>query len=768
MRTAFFVRSRRRTRRRPGVRGRASRAWWLASLLAVGAACAERDQPVGVIEGPRRSPDSLAAAAAAQDSARRGAPAAARQVGGEGARRILFGDLHVHSTYSIDAFMYSLPPFAGEGAHPPADACDFARHCSALDFFSINDHAEGLTPERWQRTIESIRECNARAGDPADPDLVAFVGWEWTQTGPTPETHFGHKNVILRGLADDELPRRPITALRHDTMQRARAIWLVRALQAIGYVGLGEYADFLWLIERITGIRDCELGVDTRELPADCRENAPTPDALFEKLAQWGLDALVIPHGLAWGVHAPPGASIENQLTAGRHDPERQRLIEIASGHGNGEEFRDFDEGQIGADGAPICPAPTRDYLPCCWQAGEIIRARCGDLPEAECEERVREARRLAVEAGTEPHRTIPDARPEDWLDCDQCRDCFKPASTLRPRETAQYAAALGNFDERGPDGRPLRFRFGFIASTDNHAARPGTGYKQVDRQGMTDVRGYQSARLERALRPWLVGRQRDPRRAQPVPEEPQGFRSLLDVERGASFLYPGGIVAVHADGRDRDSIWRALERREVYGTSGPRILLWFDLLRDDGARVPMGGEVALAGTPRFEVRAVGGFVQQPGCPEASERALSPERLARLCHGECDHPSDARHPIEAIEVVRIRPMASPGEDVAPLIEDPWRRFECGSDPRGCAVVFDDPDFAASGRDAVYYVRALQEATPAINGANVRTEFDADGNALRVSPCFGNYQTPYDEPCLAPVHERAWSSPIYVDRTPPGV
>ena len=139
------------------------------SLFAVCAglavvACGEPPGP-GVIEGGALPPDVVAARQERQ------APAAARRRAATRvpARQILFGDLHVHTSYSYDAFMNSLPMMQGEGLHPAGDACDFARYCSDLDFFSINDHASTLNERVWRETRESIRQCNALAGDPNNP-----------------------------------------------------------------------------------------------------------------------------------------------------------------------------------------------------------------------------------------------------------------------------------------------------------------------------------------------------------------------------------------------------------------------------------------------------------------------------------------------------------------------------------------------------------------------------------------------------------------------
>jgi hypothetical protein len=156
----------------------------------------------------------------------------------------------------------------------------------------------------------------------------------------------------------------------------------------------------------------------------------------------------------------------------------------------------------------------------------------------------------------------------------------------------------------------------------------------------------------------------------------------------------------------------------------------------------------------------VGSFEQLPGCPAWSHEGLAPERLRRLCRDECYHPGETRRRIAAIEVIRIRPQISPAESVNGLIEDPWRRFECLPDPSGCVVRFEDPDFPVSGRDALYYARALEEPSPAINGSPLDTQFDASGKPLSIQICLGAGS---EEGCLAPVQERAWSSPIFVNQ-----
>ncbi len=734
----------------------------------------------GTIATTRLSDEIVAARAARQQAviAEHPPEERARAAG----KQILFGDLHVHTTFSVDAFMMGLPLVGGEGAHPPADACDYARHCSSLDFFSLNDHAEGLTPQHWRETLDTLRQCGEVAGDPSNPDLVAFAGWEWTQVGRTPAEHYGHKNVILRDLDEASLPARPIAAPGVASAMRRRAVGLRSALMTPirEFSDRGVYLDYAAMMREIAAVPICPKGVDTRELPADCREIAETPRELFAKLARWGGESLVIPHGTTWGLYTPAGYAYDKQLAPSQHDPARQRLIEVYSGHGNSEEHRPFRALYERDRREPRCPKPRQGFEACCWRAGEIVRSRCGDLEDALCEHRVQEAREAYRLAGLSGYLTIPDATLEDWGDCDSCPDCFNPSMAYRPGGSAQYILAKGYFgpgehDEEddedveavdeapGPHYAPM----GFIASSDNHTARPGTGYKELGRRSATEARGFDDPADEARIRgqaramlpPVRAGSRRmNERRLSQLPP-----LMVANFERQASFFMTGGLVAAHAEGRDRSAIWDALQRREVYGTSGERILLWFDLVNapeGDGV-APMGSELTMEVAPRFVVRAAGAFAQEPGCPPEAAAALGEPRLQRLCGGECYNPGDTRRAITRVEIIRIQPQINEEEKIERLIDDPWKVLPCEPDPAGCRVEFSDPSFQNRRRYTIYYARAIQEPTPAINAGGVRCERDEDGQCVRAHPCHGDFRTDPADECLSENEERAWSSPIFL-------
>ena len=683
---------------------------------------------------------------------------------GVGARdddgQIVFGDLHVHTGFSNDAFLLGLPGMVGEGASTVSDACDFARFCSALDFFSINDHAEASTPRKWRETIDAIRQCDAvaRAGDA--PDLVPFLGWEWTQMGTSRENHFGHRNVVLRDLDDASIPARPISASSPaNFFERARPGPLQVGL--FPFVAGWEYNDLIAFNREVAATPACPSDVPERELPLDCRESAADPAELFAKLDDWNVPSLVVPHGTTWGMYTPQGASWDKQVAAHFRDPSRQRLVEVYSGHGNSEELRRWKEVDLDADGRASCPEATPDYLPGCQRAGELVRARCIEAGETDavCDERAADARRYYAEAGSAAgHLAVPGARPDEWLDAGQCRDCFQPAFNYRPRGSVQYMLALRDFEGGDAHGGLDRFRFGFIGSSDTHTARAGTGYKEVARLRMTDAA--MQASTKRLARP---STERPPE-ARPVDLATANPVSWLEGERSGSFFVTGGLAAVHARSRERGDVFDAMMRRETYATSGPRILLWFDLVNapDAGARVPMGGHVAMGRAPRFEVRAVGSFEQAPGCPEHVLADLGADRALRLCANECYNPTDVRRPITRIEVVRIRPQQRPGEDPTALVEDPWRVLPCDGDAAGCRVRFGDPEFASAARDALYYVRAIEAPSPVVDAGGLRCDVDEAGRCTGVHACG---MDPADD-CLAPSEQRAWSSPIYVDYAAP--
>lgn len=681
-------------------------------------------------------------------------------------KQILFGDTHVHTTNSADAFMYSLPMMHGaSGAYPPAYACDYARFISQLDFYFLTDHAESFTPSQWRDGIESVRHCNRMAGDPMNPDIAAFIGWEWTQVGATAQSHYGHHNVLFKDDQADLLPTRPIAATGMGVATVAARSGSARQSGLLGLLDPRHrdyYASYNDWVMQMAAVPACETGIASPDLPVECFEAVATPGELFAKLDEWGFETMVVPHGTSWGFYSPPNSSWMHQLTADNVDADKTKLIEVYSGHGNSEQYRDFAARKRNAAGDWVCPAPQANYLPSCWQAGEIILKRCladGDSA-ANCQLRAAQARHNFVQVdGVQGFMTVPGHVAEEWLDAGQARDIYLPAFNYRPQKSVQAGLAARNLDD--PDN-PLGYRWGFIGSTDTHSARAGNGFKQLQRLNTSDATGVRSEFWRDVFASSAVVSEYGTQSLSADQIDPASAKIFAsEFERTTSFLNVGGIAAVHSQGRNREAIWDAMQRREVYGTSGHRILLWFDL-QQTNATVPMGSVVKSNTTPRFQVEAIGSLKQLPGCPDYVVDALEKRHLEKMSLGECYHPSDERYHIARVEVVKIRPQASTDEDIGALIKDPWKVFDCEPSPLGCKVEFEDPDFVAEGRDALYYVRALEEPIATINGANLRTRYDPDGKAVGTDMCFGDYRTDADDDCHAVHNQRAWSSPIFVD------
>jgi hypothetical protein len=267
-------------------------------------------------------------------------------------------------------------------------------------------------------------------------------------------------------------------------------------------------------------------------------------------------------------------------------------------------------------------------------------------------------------------------------------------------------------------------FRLGILASTDTHLGTPGL--------------------VEESAYPGHGGA------GTPVGDSlPEGLLDAIEYN-------PGGLAGIWAEENSRDALFAALRRREVFGTSGPRISVrlfaGWDLPDDLCARgdlaavgyargVAMGGSLADAppgGSPALAVRAL----RDPGAPGAPEEWLERIQIVKLWL-EDGEPRE-----------RVRDVAGPAGPAA------------GVDPKGCeprgegsatlCAVWRDPDFDPAER-ALYYARVL--ATPtcrwsalACNAAGVDCD-DPTSVARGWADCC-------DPAWPRSVQERAWTSPVW--------
>ena len=603
-------------------------------------------------------------------------PSQAARAGGE-QRRLLWGDTHVHTSYSFDAFLN------GNRTADPDVAYRYAKGLpvihpynrtrvrieTPLDFLVVSDHAE---------FYGGIRDIYLDGVQDPDPNILLSLVY-WYRTREIRQAiDEGRGPAFFAGLlpvAED-----PIEAAKRWSAETgakvppgagvsARNAWARLGLAADAHNDPGRFTAFLgWEWSSIPGGANLHRVVVTNAdgerasgfLPFSSGES-PFPEDLWAWMKitsnETGARFLAIPHN--------------SNISKGQMFSERTL---------RGEEI-DADYARLRRRWEPVA---------------EITQ----------------------IKGDSETH---PDLSPEDpfadfetypWY-IQQVRDGYE----ARPGDYVRSGLRTGLALERKTGVNP--YRFGVIGSTDSH-----TGLASAEEPNFWGKMAYDS-----------------------VPENKQG-RALADGPTGWS-MAAEGLAAVYAEQNSRDSILDALERREVYATTGPRIGVRFfggwsfdsrdlqaDLSKVGYARgVPMGGQLAAeagAAAPTFLVAA-----------QKDPKSANLDRV-QIVKGWIDASGATHERVFDVAWSEGRALDANGvlEPVGDTVDRTTATWTDDIGAAELAVSWTDPEFDAA-QSAFYYVRVLEIPTPR------HALYDAVALGL---------EAPTRGPSV--IQERAYTSPIW--------
>ena len=705
-------------------------------------------------------------------------------------KRAWFGDMHVHTLYSVDAYFFN-------GLNGPREAYRFAKGAPGslpagetdpytvgrtiqlerpLDFAAVSDHSDFLGDWRLlcqangTLPIGTNPACNA-VGNYLRQNITTIVNGDQPAAftvltaafGPLPVTTATPWQEEL-AIADEEnvpcgfstFPGYEWTSQKHSQMIHRNVYFTGSNLpDDVAHVATPDD-----LVALATG----------KGTSSNANDDWRIYDHLEQKCDRAaGCQAMTIPHnpnqsngamylplaatGLPQGRDAAPLTLADAQLRA-KYD----RVIEIAQHKG-------FSECAVGL--GPY----EQTFDPACTMelAKNVCRGVASDPPEC---------RQLCTgDASRDP---------------DFCR------LTLAPTFNTGVCKTVGHDGTSGPDAKcvaPLDMarniladgltirdtlgvnpmHMGFIGSSDTHNGDPG----DVAESGFPGHGGILDNDPRTQLGYWVCdGSNEDP-------ADPANCtnRRFLDRARGFN---PGGLAAVWAPENTRQSIWDAFQRAETFATSGPRIRIrtlasWSpppadicdrlsagDNPVDTGemAGAVMGGNLppppAGAGAPYVVVWAQ----QDPG---GKTPGLPLQKLG-LVKGWSD-ASGSRH-VQVFDAIAKTTAA-----VSPPSPSDCRVQTTGHPERLCTV-WRDPQFDPK-QSAYYYARAFELpscrwSTQMCVKAGVQCAALDAGNGI--FPAASGWQG-YEGCCAisgAPgsfkgqnafntIEERAWASPIWYDR-----
>lgn len=611
-------------------------------------------------------------------------------------RKALFGDLHVHTSYSLDSYFGSNP-------NDPRDAYRFAqggevtlatkqkhRLKTPLDFTAVTDHAEFLG---------EIEIC---ARDPKAPGYNSENCKKLRGAQESPEGAADAFGTFVVGRQDigvcgpnRELCKETYTPRLWQDIQAAGKEFnqpgKFTTLNAYEWTSKGS------ITSGAGGGIHRNIIFRNDKVPASVfsATDSPNPEKLWEWLdtnCTGECEAIVIPHNanLSFGTAFAPtyyDGKIPMDANRAKTQQRLERLVEVMQtkgdseckpGLGNTDELCGFEK----LDRRPVSGGKGSNFL----IEGAAVQA-----------------------ATTAP---ICDAN-------NQPQGCVSKYSYIREglKEGLRQEAKLGI--------NP--FKHGFVGGTDTHNGTPASGEEDnyEGNHGISDGTPELRLGIEQS----------------PVADE--GLSNVLNN--------PGGVTGVWAEENTREAIFASLKRRETFATSGPHIQVrlfgGYNFPADLNHRsdmiaqayrsgVPMGSDLPTAPNaktaPQFLVWAtkdpksanihgiqiIKGYLDKSGNPQEKVYAVA-------CSNGLQPKANGLCPLNGAQVDLTTCSYSKNVGAAEL-----------------SAIWRDPNFDPSQR-AFYYARVIENPTCRWS--------TYDAITLKVDP---------PDDIKPTIRERAWSSPIW--------
>lgn len=593
-------------------------------------------------------------------------------------KQLLWGDTHLHTSYSFDAFLNSNlsadPDVAyrwakGEPVIHPYNRARVQIE-TPLDFLVVSDHAEFLG---------GLREIYFNGiNDPDAGVLASLRNW--------------YAERVIRDAIDEGTGVELFTG--------------VLPLSEDPKVAARSFGD----------TTNNALPIDPSVISESWREHI----AITERHNDPGKFTAFV----GWEWSSTPGGANLHRIVVSTADAETAaKFVPFGSTDSPyPEDLWAWLEEQETATGAEFVSIPHNSNLSKGWMFPE--QTLRGDAIDADYA-----ARRMAFEPIVEVTQIKGDSETHPRLSPDDEFSDFEEYPFYLQRGIDRYTVSAGDF-ARGALRRGLEFaqsieanpyQFGMIGSTDSHSG------------------------LASPEEPNFWGKMA----VDSTPETKAGF-SIGGGPTGWT-MSASGLAAVWAEENTRDSIMAAFQRRETYGTTGPRIRVRLHAqdglgrLAEIGGNldndyqslldnpVPMGGELAGVTTPVLVIEA-----------ERDPKGANLDRI-QVVKGWVD--ADGTSYERVVDVAWSDGREQVNGVLSPVTDTVDRRTGRHTDEFGAVrltAVWADPDFEPKQR-AFYYARVLQVPTARhslLDGLSMGDDASPEGPEV--------------------IQERAYTSPVWVN------